>query len=111
MNSTSKKFIFSLVIIVISLAIPIILVSLFFIMFSDFYSKGFLTGLTHIIICLFMLVINFAISTVWLGKYFQADGEYKLSKLFLGLLLSLLAQCMLNILLENPFTDPPVRGF
>jgi len=111
MDSLPKRILFSSVIIILSLAIPIILLSLFFIIFSDFYSKGFLTGLSHIIICLLMMAINLAISTIWLGKYFRNEGEQEITKLFFGLILSLIAQCILNILLENPFIDPPVRGF
>jgi len=117
MNSTLRKVFFSAFIIIFSIAIPIAIISLFFLIFPDFYSKGFLTGIAQLyIVCPVMMIANLIISTAYLGEYFKSQtAENRVSqnkhKYFLRIGISILVQIGLNILIENPFRDPPSWGF
>ena len=112
-----KKLIFSTFIILFSIAIPVLVVSLFYQIFPEFYSKGFFTGITHIyFVCPLMMIINCIISILYLSEHFKnkptdTNKSPNGRRYFTRIVISILVQIGLNILTENPFRDPPISGF
>jgi len=113
MNNSLRRVTFCALIILFSIAIPIIIISLFFIIFSDFYSKGFLTGAVQLfMITPLMILVNIVISMIYLNSHFNSSskkGNIRRNnvKYFKMLCVSILIQIILNILVENPFKEPP----
>ncbi|MBM6996003.1 hypothetical protein IM700_010135 [Paenibacillus sp. DXFW5] len=94
-----------------SLILPIIIVLLFFVIFSGFYNKGFLTGLGQLMVCGFMMLLNSTIILNMLLIYCEGlieSKEYKTLRkaIIFTILISVAIQTILSILIENPFRDP-----
>lgn len=115
MNSPFNKPMVIFFTVLASTLIPILILVLFFLIFSDFYSEGFLTGLGHILVCGFMMILNSTLGTILVLKTFEKGTEnedgYVPIRILLMVLGSFALQVVLSILVENPFKDPPPFSF
>ncbi len=111
------KFLLFLILILVSFGFPLFILMLFNIIFADFYSKGFLTGLFHLFICVIAIVVNAITSVIISINHLRGRSHNNLfdSKFFkqlaLFFLVSILGQIVLSIIFENPFKDPPPFSF
>jgi hypothetical protein len=119
MSTAKRKLLLVIIALLYSVIVPIMIVSLFFLLFPEFYTKGFLTGLGHMLICGIMILLNiFLIPIISLNYYkkfiieLTTDGKAQFTNRILILLsISVVTQVVLSILIENPFKDPPSNFF
>lgn len=110
------KFLISLAVVLGAVALPAGILVLFYLIFTDFYQKGFLTGLLQGLICLIIMFIHFIVGLALAEKYWTArneglDGKIVIRQFLIYLAVGVLVQISLNIIFENPFKDPPVQSF
>jgi hypothetical protein len=115
-NATTKFLLF-LILILVSFGFPLFILMLFNIIFADFYSKGFLTGLLHFFICVIAIVVNAITTVIYSINHLRGrshdnliDSDF-LKQLALFFIVSILVQIVLSLLFENPFKDPPSFNF
>ncbi|WNS46703.1 hypothetical protein [Paenibacillus sp. MMS20-IR301] len=111
-----EKYLISLPVILGAAALPAGVSQLFYIIFADFYSNGFLTGLPQFFICLVIMIINllmgfFFAEKYWLAKNGGQDGKRVIRHFLVYLASGILVQIILNVIIENPFKDPPAPPF
>lgn len=79
------------------------------------YTKGFLTGIGHMLICMIMIIINAVSIPIIMNRSYKKNiiednegdgGSSFLKTVFYTLSISIIVQISLNILIENPFKDP-----
>ncbi|MNB65292.1 hypothetical protein D3C81_385930 [compost metagenome] len=87
--------------------LPVAILKLLFIIFSEFYTKGFMTGLGQALICILMIAVN-VITMIMSSERIQ-DGKIKDVKKYILLVVffSVFTQITLSLIIENPFIDPP----
>ncbi|AIQ57182.1 hypothetical protein PBOR_09755 [Paenibacillus borealis] len=110
------KFLISLPVVLGAVALPAGILVLFYLIFTDFYQRGFLTGLLQGLICLVIMFIHFIVGLVFAEKYWTArneglDGKIVIRQFLIYLAIGVLVQISLNIIFENPFKDPPAPSF
>jgi hypothetical protein len=116
LNLTLKKSLVVTISIIGAIILPYFIVLFFHVIFPDFYTKGFLTGLGHMMIGGIMIFLNLIIGpNVVLLYYKDMVNDKKTPESFykailILILVSVAVQVTLNILIENPFKDPP-RSF
>lgn len=91
---------------------PYGILQLFFIFFADFYQKGFLTGISHILFSRVLMFIHAVVSLAFMNNFWTEknngmDGKRFIKYLLIYLAIGVLVQMGLNIITENPFKDPP----
>lgn len=102
--------------VVLSILCPILVVLLFRLMFSNFYEQeAFLPGLGHIMICILMVIVNLIINPITVTRYYNQfidnNPEKIIGVVIVIFSLSIAAQIILSILIENPFREPHLPEF
>jgi len=109
---TRKRQVLLIVISILgSILFPILLLQLFHIWFAEFYTKGFLTGLGHLLVCGLMIVLNIVISQILIQNQYNKDKEKLIINLIILIIVSIILQISLSFMIENPFIDPPLPNF
>lgn len=120
MNVVKQKVFIALGALLISIVVPVLILMSFFLIFPDFYSEGFLTGLGQIILCGIIIMFNAiffpCISVLYFKKFINDYGIEKgkiilANRLILLLVVSAVVQIVLSIIIENPFKDPKLPNF
>ncbi|MFC3746205.1 hypothetical protein [Paenibacillus sp. GCM10012306] len=107
-----KGFVVIIISLIGSIILPVLIILLFHVIFPDFYTKGFLTGIGHVIIGGIMMVLNVIIGPNLIVLYYEDMMKSKESTvsfyraILIFILVSVVVQITLSILIENPFTEP-----
>ncbi|WP_336773243.1 hypothetical protein [Paenibacillus sp. MMO-58] len=120
MSEGRQKILISIIAMFISVVVPIAILRAFFLLFPDFYSQGFLTGLGQMLVCGVIIICNaifFPSATVYyFNKFVPAFGvkigrDRLVKRIILFLVVSVVIQIVLSILVENPFKAPELPDF
>lgn len=120
MSEGRQKTLISIIAMIISVVVPIVILRAFFLIFPDFYSQGFLTGLGQMLVCAVIIICNviiFPSATVYYFKKFvptfgvKIGRERLIKRILLFLVISVVIQIVLSILVENPFKEPDLPDF
>jgi len=111
MMSKKAQILLNVVLILSSIILPIFILNIFHMMFATFYTKGFLTGLGHLLVCGLMVILNIVTSLILIQWQRNTQKEDITVAILIFFMVSLILQVILNILIENPFVDPPLPNF
>lgn len=113
------KILVLLLTLIFAITVPIFILFLFHLIFADFYTKGFLTGMGHYLVCALMIVANsLSLPVIIYRSYKENIIEVEIinkdsfhNRIILSFLVSILIHIVLSILIENPFKEPPGLNF
>lgn len=94
-----------------SIILPILILQLFYILFAEFYTKGFLTGIGHLFVCGIMIILNIVGSQILIQSRYNKEKKNLTRNIFIIIIASIILQAALSIMIENPFKDPPLPTF
>ncbi|OKP84688.1 hypothetical protein A3842_07915 [Paenibacillus sp. P3E] len=104
---TRMKLLLIVISIFCSIVLPVLILELFHLLFPEFYTKGFLTGLGHLLICGLMIILNIVTSQIIIHSQYNKGKEDMTRYIIIFIIVSIILQVTLSIMIENPFKDPP----
>ncbi|OKP92963.1 hypothetical protein A3848_06185 [Paenibacillus sp. P32E] len=105
---TRMKLLLIVISIFCSIVLPVLILELFHLLFPEFYTKGFLTGLGHLLICGLMIILNIVTSQIIIHSQYNKGKEDMTRYIIIFIIVSIILQVTLSIMIENPFKDPPL---
>lgn len=111
MKTRKIKLLLIVISIFCSIIVPILILQLFYILFAEFYTKGFLTGMGHFLVCGIMIILNIVGSQILIQRQYTRVKENIIRNIFIIITVSIILQVGLSIMIENPFKDPPLPTF
>lgn len=105
---TRIEILLIVVLIFCSIVLPILILGLFHLLFAEFYTEGFLTGLGHLLVCGLMIILNICTSPILIHSQFHKGKEDLTRYIIIFFIVSIILQVTLSILIENPYKDPPL---
>ncbi|MBP1906334.1 polyferredoxin [Paenibacillus turicensis] len=111
MKKKNKQLLLIVISIFGSIILPILILQLFYILFAEFYTKGFLTGIGHLFVCGIMIIVNIVGSQILIQRQYNRVKKNIRRNIFIIITVSIILQVGLSIMIENPFKDPPLPTF
>ncbi len=108
MKTRKIQFLLIVISIFCSIILPILILQLFYILFAEFYTKGFLTGIGHLLVCGLMIILNIVSSQILIKSQYNKEKENITRNIYIFIIVSIILQVALSIMIENPFKDPPL---
>lgn len=110
MKNKRSKFKVATLVVFLSIGTPALIQLVFRVIFADYYENGvFLPGLAHYFITALMIIVNliFAPMIVFLNYPTLEQGDVRsilLTRITIIFAVSIVAQIVLSIIIENPFS-------